>query len=446
MAPSNHMMVFFKAIHHVALGLPTVLILRHLLALRTKETMNKTKIMFLSAAYPPDHGGVATHVANLAHGLLNKYYDNQYEIRVLASPVGIGMRNYEINGPIRVIKVPVEYTPGFSGRRVPPDTLVMEKAFEICRDFNPDIIHAHDYDSISIGSILKAVFLKPLIATIHRAPIEWRDHIYEEDTKSGYLMAISAYKYADAIVVPSHTSYKCLVNYNFENISVIPHGIRVKYLASFSVKSTLLEKLGVPRECRVVFCPARADMHKDPEAFIDAAPEIIKRVRENDLIFILACNPSGDDYIKLRERAIHNGLITETPDRNIIFHQFEYKDMPTIYKRASLCVIPSRRESFGQVALESFVFKTPVVAANVGALNEIIVNRENGLLFTAGDHLSLAKQASSILNDKVFAQKLGVAALSSLGNYDSDVMTSRYAELYRSLQNKKGRLPRPPAF
>jgi glycosyltransferase involved in cell wall biosynthesis len=61
--------------------------------------------------------------------------------------------------------------------------------------------------------------------------------------------------------------------------------------------------------------------------------------------------------------------------------------------QASVLVFPSRwHETFGLVVIEAFAKGTPVIAARVGAMPEMVDHGRTGLLFRAGDADDLAAQ------------------------------------------------------
>jgi glycosyltransferase involved in cell wall biosynthesis len=59
-------------------------------------------------------------------------------------------------------------------------------------------------------------------------------------------------------------------------------------------------------------------------------------------------------------------------------------DLPAVYGRAAVSVLPSRWEPFGMVILESMATGTPVVATRDGAIPEIITDTRVGRLFDPG--------------------------------------------------------------
>ncbi|MGE5743527.1 MAG: glycosyltransferase family 4 protein, partial [Gemmatimonadota bacterium] len=56
-----------------------------------------------------------------------------------------------------------------------------------------------------------------------------------------------------------------------------------------------------------------------------------------------------------------------------------------VYASSDLCVLPSRTETCGLVALEAIASGLPVIAANAGGLAESVRHGENGLLVRPDD-------------------------------------------------------------
>lgn len=64
--------------------------------------------------------------------------------------------------------------------------------------------------------------------------------------------------------------------------------------------------------------------------------------------------------------------------------------------KTDIVVIPSRWEGFGLVSLEAMRAKKMVLASSAGALSEIVVDRQTGLVFTANSENSMNRSLNII--------------------------------------------------
>lgn len=71
-------------------------------------------------------------------------------------------------------------------------------------------------------------------------------------------------------------------------------------------------------------------------------------------------------------------------------HISSEKELAHIYSLSSVTIVPSRAESFGQVAAESLACETPVIAFNYSGLTDIVKHKDNGYLAEPFDPHSLA--------------------------------------------------------
>jgi glycosyltransferase involved in cell wall biosynthesis len=78
-----------------------------------------------------------------------------------------------------------------------------------------------------------------------------------------------------------------------------------------------------------------------------------------------------------------------------------------LFDAADVVALPSRTESFGIVFVEAWANRKPVIAADAGAVPELVRDGENGLLVPFGDVPSLADAIARLLDDRQLAQALG---------------------------------------
>jgi glycosyltransferase involved in cell wall biosynthesis len=76
------------------------------------------------------------------------------------------------------------------------------------------------------------------------------------------------------------------------------------------------------------------------------------------------------------------------------------------YQESDLVVLPSVDEGFGLVLVEAQLCQIPVIGADSGGIQDIIVHEKTGLLFPPGDVPALAECIKRILTDKKLADQL----------------------------------------
>lgn len=335
--------------------------------------------------------------------------------------------------------------PEFNGRRVVFGRLV-SFAFEHWHELSPELIHVHDFDSLHVGLSLRTAFSTPLVLTVHRAPTEWWPRRYCEDEKDCFMETARVHKFVDQIVVPSKASRDVLKAQGFRRVQVIPHGIS-KHLLDFQDDPSVLDELHLPADAEVVFCPCRADEHKDLPVFIRGA-SLLRGQLEKRVVFLVTSMPTESGTTEppeIRElRAIAHALgLVEGQD--IFFTTpFRYgSPLATIYRRASVVVVPSLHESFGQTILDAFMFGKPVVARARAALKDIVQNGVNGLLFEKASQM--AWQVRRSLMDEGLVTRIVETAKRELAQqYSVERMVKEYRQLYDGVILRKNRQEKRP--
>lgn len=102
--------------------------------------------------------------------------------------------------------------------------------------------------------------------------------------------------------------------------------------------------------------------------------------------------------------------------------------------QADAVLIPSRAEGFGVVVLEAMAAKTPIIAFDVPALNELIESHKTGILVSPYDTTAYANAIQELIEKKEWSAQLAEAAHIKLKNYFSlSRMSEETAQFYRSI-------------
>jgi glycosyltransferase involved in cell wall biosynthesis len=105
---------------------------------------------------------------------------------------------------------------------------------------------------------------------------------------------------------------------------------------------------------------------------------------------------------------------------------------------AMFLIFPSKwYETFGRVAIEAFAKGTPVIAANLGAIAELVTHHRTGLLFKPSDAQDLAKQIEwAIINYEALAKMRKNARDEYEQKYTADVNYKALINIYNLAQQK----------
>jgi D-inositol-3-phosphate glycosyltransferase len=107
--------------------------------------------------------------------------------------------------------------------------------------------------------------------------------------------------------------------------------------------------------------------------------------------------------------------------------------LSTFYRAADVCLVPSRSESFGLVALEAAACGTPVVASDVGGLRSLIDHGRTGYLVEDHQPEAFAAWVRQILAEPLLAERLSTGAVLRARRYTwaraAHLLREIYAEL-----------------
>jgi glycosyltransferase involved in cell wall biosynthesis len=92
-------------------------------------------------------------------------------------------------------------------------------------------------------------------------------------------------------------------------------------------------------------------------------------------------------------------------------------------------------EPFGNVAAESMMRGTTVVASNSGGLAEIVQDGQTGILVPPGDEVTLAEALELLLSNRNLAEQMGRAGrAAALTNLSETISVDKFVRLYETLQ------------
>jgi glycogen(starch) synthase len=138
----------------------------------------------------------------------------------------------------------------------------------------------------------------------------------------------------------------------------------------------------------------------------------------------------GPQGAELRALATQMGIESEV----VFAGSLDREELAARLRHADMFVLAPHEEAFGNVFAEALAAGLPVVGSNIGAIPDLVIDGENGILVTPGDSTSIAAAVTSLGDDPVRRAEIGSrnrARAESMLSWDSaaDCYLSLYAEL-----------------
>lgn len=107
-----------------------------------------------------------------------------------------------------------------------------------------------------------------------------------------------------------------------------------------------------------------------------------------------------------------------------------------LFAAADVCIVPSRSESFGLVALEAQSCGVPVVASAVDGLAHVV--GDGGVLVPGHDPVDYAAAVAGLLTDPMRRRRMAAAGIEFASDYSWDLAAARHVQSYTRLVSPGG--------
>ena len=314
---------------------------------------------------------------------------------------------------------------------------------------NSDIIHLHwfQHDMLSISDISK--IKKPLVWTFHDMwPFCGAEHIsYDQRWKEGYFKSnrpntesgfdLNRWtwnrkkKYWTKpiqIIAPS----KWMMNnvkksYLMKNwpVTVIPNPININIWKPVE-KKIARDFFNLPRNFKLILFGSPSgtkDYNKGFDLLKDSIKHLEKINKKENIALVIFGESKPKDEPKFKFPVYYLGYLSD---------QISLK---SIYSSVDVVVIPSRIESFGQIASESNSCGTPVVAFKTSGLKTTIVNKITGYLAEPYNTLELSKGIIWVLKNNCLEMKKNCID-HVVKNYNYNKIGFEHYKLYKKILKK----------
>ncbi len=190
--------------------------------------------------------------------------------------------------------------------------------------------------------------------------------------------------------------------------------------------------LGLPLDGRLLLFVGRIQPLKCADVAIETLAELGADGGEPYRLVVVG-GPSGPHG----EKALQ-GLHDVADARGVgeLVHFIEpqpHELLSSYYRAADVCLVPSRSESFGLVALEAAACGTPVVASAVGGLTTLVDHGYTGFLVDAHDPRAYAAAVRRVFEAPLAAERLSTASVLRARLYTWHAAAATLVELHDEL-------------
>jgi glycosyltransferase involved in cell wall biosynthesis len=251
----------------------------------------------------------------------------------------------------------------------PYDIMLLANLGKALREWKPDIVQTHNYRTTILAYLLKRTNPPwPWVAFFHGSTNEsWRVRVYNRIDRA-------LLPRADRLVVMSDHHRREFAGAG-ERVSVIYNAFLNIPSEASTIDLAPLRRPGVP----LIGVIGRLS----PEKGVDVLLQSVSLLPTGSVSVIVA--GEGPARAALTQQAAELGISSDVHFVGMV------EDVGRLYPQLDLVVLPSRSEGLPNVLLEALSADVPVVATAVGAVPEVLANRDAGQVVQPGDPRALAE-------------------------------------------------------
>lgn len=301
------------------------------------------------------------------------------------------------------------------------------------REDDTDLIHANYWLSGMAGHVVKHALDLPLVSTFHSLARVKAEASEDEPARRAAAEA-DIVRCSDALLAgcdEEADDLQRLYSADPTRIEIVPLGVDHAFFAPGN-QAQARRAVGLDLHRPILLLVGRIQPLKGLEVAVRALAEL--REATAQLVVIGgASGPHGaTELARAQEVAEQLGI----SDRIKFVSPQPHELLSSWYRAADVCVVPSRSESFGLVALEAAACGTPVVASAVGGLRNLVQHGRTGYLVDGRDPGDFAGFVSQILDDRWLAAELSANAATAARVYTWSIAAGRLRRLYGELTSR----------
>ncbi|BCB05663.1 glycosyltransferase family 4 protein [Bacillus sp. KH172YL63] len=360
-----------------------------------------------------DVGGAQIHVLDLSLSLK----EAGHEVTVLSMGTGPVTEELKEHGItcVELMNLQLKIHPVHDG-------LALMQLCRFLKEWEPDILATHSSKAGMLGRIAGKMCNVPTVFTAHGWAFS--EGVPERKRKVYGLLERAAGKISTGVITVSQYDYQLALKHKV----IPPSNMRTIHNSIPDIPLPPPDR--VPGVTKLIMI-ARFAFPKDHHHLLKALEQIEGLPWELDLV--------GDGpLLETMKEQVKRGPIADR-----VNFLGKSRDIPELLARSHILVLTSRHEGLPISIIEGMRSGLPIVASDVGGVNELIDDGHNGFLIPRDDTGLLTKRLNSLMVKKQLMEKMGQMSRQKYEQHFAfDQMRNQTVKMYadilgRSVENKK---------
>ena len=304
-------------------------------------------------------------------------------------------------------------------------------------DLPYDAVHANYWLSGIAGHTIKHQLDLPLVSTFHTLDrVKAEDSPEEVEAHSRHIRAeaeASIIRCSDTVLASCSVEAAQITElYGADpsRIRIVAPGVDHAFFGPGD-RAQARRALGLPAKGPLLLFVGRIQPLKGAAVAVATLASVLRDSPDAHLVVVGGpSGPRGDEEVaRIDARVDGLGL----RDRVLFVPPRPHELLSTFYRAADVCLVPSRSESFGLVALEAAACGTPVVASDVGGLRSLVDHGRTGYLVEEPDPEAYAGWVRQILAEPLLAERLSTGSVLRARRYTWARAANLLVDIYGDL-------------
>lgn len=401
----------------------------------------KLKILFVNKFLYP-RGGAETYVFDLAgclerQGHTVEYFGMEHSRNIVTNSQGLQVKNMEFrNKSLKQVFYPFKIIYSIEAKK---------KIGKLIRAVRPDIVHLNNYNFQLTPSILYEIkkYNIPVVVTLHDFQLVCPNHMLYMEHVRKLCEDCKGRKYSSCI------NHRCIHGSRIKSVlgaleARLYFGLRTyeKYVDCFIAPSHFLKN-------KIVEFGEQESRIKVIHNFVTHTGQDCNESREQYVLYfgrlsiqkgirtlIETCRRLPGVNFVVAGRGELAGELAGIENINYVGHK-NGEELKNLIKNAMFSVCPSEcYENCPMSVLESQMYGTPVIGANIGGIPELVGDETDGLLFEPGNAEDLSQKIRFLAGNDRLLKEYSQRCLEKAKNFSIEKYSDTLMEIYQTAIQK----------